>query len=163
MHGVYGLSHILGLCTYLGATIFLAIAIETVGRRADSPVERRNRLAELFKIYDPLSIGALGVAVVSGAYMITDFKQGLGAAYFAQVGYPLVEKLILAFFLIIFATWVSFGICHRVVNADLGALPVTGAELDRVTRKLRIALWLCIGFTVATLWVALRLGTPAAG
>ena len=161
MHGFIGLGHLLGVAVYFGATVFLAIAIETVGKTAGDAVRRRNRYAELFHIYDPLSIGALGVVVVTGAMMVTGYKEGLGAGYFVQLGRPLAFKLSFAFFLIIMATWVSFGICHRVVNADLGALPVTDAELNNLIKRLRVALWLTLATGVATLWAALGVGAPA--
>lgn len=161
MHGLIGLSHLLGVAVYLGATVFLAIAIETVGKTAPDAVRRRGRFAELFRIYDPLTIGALGVIVVTGAMMVTAYKEGLGAGYFVQLGRPLVLKLSLAFVLIILATWVSFGICHRIVNADLGALPVTHAELDNIVKRLRVALWLTLAIAVATLWAALGVRAPA--
>jgi hypothetical protein len=155
MHGLIGLAHLTAISAYLGATLLLALAIESVGRRASDAVSRRHRFAELFRVYNPLSIGALGVAVVTGAMMVTDYKQTLGAGYFAQVGRPLAGKLTLAFFVIITATWVSFGICHRLVNADMGGLPVTDAGLRRVIARLRVALWLSLTLMLATIWFAL--------
>jgi hypothetical protein len=160
MHGLMGLGHLMGIAAYIGATLLLAMAVESVGRRASDAFDRRNRFAELFRVYNPLSIAALGVAVVTGAMMITGYKESLGAGYFVQVGRPLVGKLTAAFVLIITATWVSFGICHRVVNADLGALPVTDAELDRVLMRLRVALWLSLALAVLTLWLALAVRAP---
>jgi len=160
MHGFLGLSHLLGVSVYFGATVFLAVAIETVGRNAPDAFRRRGRFAELFRIYDPLSIGALGVIVVTGAMMVTGYKEGLGDGYFVQLGRALAFKLSLAFTLIIMATWVSFGICHRIVNADLGALPVTDAELNNLIKRLRIALWLTMATGVTTLWAALGVRAP---
>ena len=132
MHGLIGLAHLTSIAAYLGATLLLALALESVGRTAPDAVARRHRFAELFRVYNPLSIAALGIAVVTGAMMVTGYKQSLGAGYFAQVGRPLAGKLSLAFVLIITATWISFGICHRLVNADMGGLPVTDAGLRRL-------------------------------
>jgi uncharacterized membrane protein len=160
MHGLLGLSHLLGISIYFGATVFLAIAIETVGKNAPDAARRRGRYAELFRIYDPLTIAALGVVVVTGAMMVTGYKETLGAGYFVQLGRPLAVKLAFAFFLIILSTWVSFGICHRVVNADLGATPVTDAALNSLIKRLRVALWLTMATGVATLWAALNVGAP---
>lgn len=161
MQGLIGLGHLLGVAVYFGATVFLAIAIETVGQKAPDAFRRRGRFAELFRIYDPLSIGALGVIVVTGAMLVTGYKEGLGDGYFIHLGRPLAFKLSFAFVLIIMATWVSFGICHRVVNADLGALPVTNAELDNLIKRLRVALWLTMATGVATLWAALGVHAPS--
>ncbi len=163
MNSLTGLSHLLGVSVYFGATFFLAIAIESVGKNAPDAVRRRGRFAELFRIYDPLSIGALGIIVVTGAMMVTGYKETLGAGYFIALGRPLAVKLSIAFFLIILATWISFGICHRVVNADMGATPVTDAELDSLIKRLRVALWLTLATGVATLWAALNVGAPALG
>jgi hypothetical protein len=96
----------------------LGVAIETLGTRAPDAFLRRQRYASFFSAYNPLSIAALGVVVITGAWSITPYKQGLGPRYFEQIGSALAGKLSLAFLLIMTATWVSFGICHRLVRAD---------------------------------------------
>ena len=104
---------------------------------------------------------ALGVVVVTGAWSITPYKEALGAGYFAAVGSAMVGKLGLAFLLIIMATWVSFGIGHRLVRAHLGALPVTDVDLRRMAMRLRVGLWLTVVVALATLWVALGIHPPS--
>jgi uncharacterized membrane protein len=161
MQSLLVLSHVLAISIYLGATVFLAILIEIAARGATDASSRRERWAALFRVYNPLTIGALGVVVMTGAWSLTPYKQALGAGYFAEIGSRLAGKLALAFVLIIVATWISFGICHRLVRAHDGSIPVTDAELDALRSRLRVALWLAVAITVATVWVAMGLRPPA--
>ena len=156
-------SHLVAIAAFFGASVFLAVAVDVVGRQAGDAIARRHRLAELFRVYNPLSIGALGVVVMTGAWSLTPYKEALRGAYFARVGSLLAGKLALAFLVIMMATWVSFGICHRIVRADQGALPTTDAALRGIVARLRVALWLTIAVTMVTLWVALGLRAPAIG
>jgi len=153
-------SHLIAIATFFGASVFLAVAIDVVGRRTPDAITRRRRLAELFRVYNPISIGALGVVVMTGAWSLTPYKEALRGAYFAQVGSLLAGKLALAFAVIMSATWVSFGICHRVVRADQGALPTTDAAMRSIVGRVRMALWITIILTSITLWVALGLRPP---
>jgi hypothetical protein len=154
-------AHIIGVAVYLGSTVMLGVAIETLGRRAPDAFLRRQRYAAFFSAYNPLSIAALGVVVMTGAWSITPYKQELGPRYFEYVGVALAPKLLLAFFLILCATWVSFGICHRLVRADQGALPVTDAQMRRFLMRLRVAVWVCVALAVWTLWSATGIHAPA--
>jgi putative copper export protein len=152
--------HVVAVSVFLGATVMLGVAIETLGTRAPDAFLRRQRYAAFFSAYNPLSIAALGVIVMTGAWAITPYKQNLGPAYFEQIGAALADKLVLAFFVIISATWVSFGICHRMVRADQGALPVTDAQLRRFLLRLRVAVWMTVALTLFTLWVATGIRVP---
>jgi hypothetical protein len=160
MHRLLVLAHIAGIAAYLGATLLLALSIEVVGRHANDAAERRERWAELFSVYNPLSIAALGVVVMTGAWAITPYKEALGKGYFEEVGRALVNKLGLAFIVVLTGTWVSFGMCHRLVRAHQGSLPVTDAELERLRMRLRVGLWLACSLTALTIWVALGIQTP---
>ena len=152
--------HVVSVIVFLGSTVFLGVAIETMGRSADSPFDRRQRFADLFRAYNPLGIAALGVVVMTGAWLLTPQKESLGNQYFAAVGSNLVTKLGLAFLSIMSATWISFGICHRIVRADQGALPVTNADVSSSLMRLRVAIWTTVAITLATIWVALRTRMP---
>jgi hypothetical protein len=50
--------------------------------------------------------------------------------------------------------------CHRLVRAHQGALPVTDAELDRLRMRLRSGVWLACLLTLWTIWVALGIRIP---
>jgi hypothetical protein len=154
-------AHLIAIAVYLGSTVMLGIAIETIGRRAPDAFLKRQRYASFFAAYNPLSIAALGVVVMTGAWAITPYKEQLGPRYFEMVGGALANKLTVAFFLIIAATWVSFGICHRLVRADQWAQPVTEAQLRSFLMRLRVAVWLCVALTVATLWIATGIHPPS--
>jgi len=69
-------------------------------------------LARGLRLYNVLSIGALGVLVISGASGLTDYKAMLGAD-FGRLVWRLVGKLSLSFCLIMAATYLSFGLAHR--------------------------------------------------
>jgi len=152
--------HLVAVAVYIGSTVMLGVAIETLGARAPDAFLRRQRYASFFSAYSPLSIAALGVIVMTGAWSLTPYKQGLGPRYFEQVGAALAGKLALAFLLIMTATWVCFGICHRLVRADQGALPVTDAQLRRFLMRLRVAVWLSVLLAVLTLWTATGIRMP---
>jgi uncharacterized membrane protein len=161
MHRVLLLAHLVAIAAYLGSSLFLALLIEVVGRDSSDAPARRGRWAELFAVYNPFSIAALGVIVITGAWALTPYKEALGAGYFEKVGQLLAGKLALAFAVVMSGTWVSFGICHRLVRAHQGKLPVTDRDLDRLRARLRVALWITCALTVLTVWVATGMNAPA--
>ena len=151
------IAHLTAIAVYLGATVFLTALIEVVGRSVEDPSEKRARWVEIFPAYNILSIGALGVAVFTGAWLVTPLKQGLGQAYFESFGRALASKLGLAFTVILTGTWVSFGMCHRTVRAHQFDVPVSPNDLEKLRMRLRIALWLACALTVATIWYAITM------
>ena len=153
-------AHVGAIGVYLGASVLLALLIEVVGRGAPDATVRRERWAELFNVYDPVAIAALGVVVMTGAWAITPYKEALGKGYFEAIGHALAGKLGLAFLVVMCGTWVCFGMCHRIVRAHQWAVPVTNAELDRMLMRLRSGLWLSCALTLATVWVALGIKVP---
>jgi uncharacterized membrane protein len=154
------LVHVAAIAVYLGSTVFLAFLIEVVGRRAPDAATRRENWAEIFSVYNPLSIAALGVIVMTGAWSITPYKEALGKGYFEEVGRALANKLGLAFVVVLTGTWISFGMCHRLVRAHQGALPVTDTDLDRLRLRLRTGLWLACVLTLLTTWIAMGARAP---
>lgn len=151
-------AHMTAICVYIGATVLLAILTHTVGRDTEDPMVRRNRLVPVFKAYDPLAIAALGVVVMSGAYSVTGYKHRLGADYFTVFAGDLAVKLSLAFVMIIVATWLCFGICHRMVRADQFDIPISERELSSMLLRCRTAAWLAVALSLYTLWFAFGLG-----
>ena len=160
MHRLLVVAHFAGIAVYLGATVLLGVLIEVVGRHALDAAARRERWAEIFAVYNPVAIAALGVVVMTGAWAITPYKEALGKGYFEEVGRPLATKLELAFVVVLTGTWVTFGMCHRLVRAHQGALPVTDAQLDKLRMRLRAGIWLACTLTLWTVWVALGIRTP---
>lgn len=157
MDAVTRLIHVLGLATYLGSTLALVLVFLPAAESIDDPALQRRVLAKGLKPYNILTVGALGVLIMSGATSLTDMKVNLGAEY-ARYLWPLVGKLSLTFAVTMIGTWLSFGIAHRLVRAELGQLPVE-PELQRsMVRRMRMAGWLGVFFAAWTTWVGIGLG-----
>jgi uncharacterized membrane protein len=148
--------HVLALAVYLGATVALVLVLLPAAEAIDDRALQRRVLARGLRPYNVLSVGALGVLVISGASGLTDYKARLGPA-FGQLLWPLAWKLTLTFVLINVATYVSFGLAHRLVRAELGQLPVEPEKQAGMIRRMRSAAWLGIGLAAWTAWVGLRL------
>src|SRR4029450_9243241 len=123
MDALTRLLHLLALSVYLGSTVALVLVLLPAASAVEDPALRRRVLARGLKPYNLLSVGALGVLIMTGASSLTDWKRALGPAY-GRLLWPLVAKLSLTFVLTMVGTWLSFGIAHRLVRAQLGALPV---------------------------------------
>lgn len=150
------LIHLLATAVYLGATLALALVFLPAAETVDDPAVQRRLLARGLRPYNVLSVGALGVLVISGASGLTDLKAHLGPQ-FARLLWPLAGKLLLAFILINVATYLSFGLAHRLVRAELGQLPVEPEKQAGMIRRMRGAAWLGVGLAAWTAWVGLRL------
>ncbi|HYB97630.1 MAG TPA: hypothetical protein VEC57_00705 [Candidatus Limnocylindrales bacterium] len=155
------LAHLAGIAVHLGATVLLAIATPLLAAGDRPAAERRRSLLPLFRAYSPLAVGALGVALMTGAWGLTPYKQALGAEYFARIGYALAGKLSLAFLVILFGVYLTMGLCLRTVREDEAEIPIEDAVLDGRVRRLVVGAWLVVGLTLWTIWVAIGMGTPA--
>ena len=158
MQGLLPFTHLAAICVYIGATVLLAILVHTMGASSDDPMVRRRHLVPIFKAYNPLAIGVLGIVVMSGAYSVTGYKHRLGADYFTAFAQGLASKLGLAFVLIFVATWLCFGICHRMVRADQFDTPTSDRELSSMLLRCRAAAWFAVALAFYTLWFSLGLG-----
>jgi len=149
--------HLLALATYFGTTLDLVLVFLPAAETVTEPAAQRRLLARALRPYNVLSIGALGVLVISGASSLTDMKARFGPQY-TRFLWPLVGKLGLTFLLINVATYISFGLAHRLVRAELGQLPVEPEKQAGMVRRMRGAGWLAIGLAAWTAWVGLGLG-----
>lgn len=156
MDVVTRLIHVLGLATYLGATLALVLVFLPAAGSIDDPALQRRVLAKGLKPYNILTVGALGVLIMSGATSLTDLKVAYGPGY-ARLLWPLVGKLSLTFALTMVGTWLSFGIAHRLVRAELGRLPVEPERQRGMVRRMQMAGWLAVVLAVWTTWVGLTL------
>lgn len=152
------LVHLLALATYFGTTLDLVLVFLPAAETLSDPATQRRLLARGLRTYNVLSVGALGVLVISGASRLTDLKARFGPQY-AHFLWPLVGKLALTFVLINVATYISFGLAHRLVRAELGQLPVEAGKQASMIRRMRGAGWLAIGLAAWTAWVGLGLGS----
>jgi hypothetical protein len=157
MHGLTLLLHLLALATYLGTTLALTTMLLPAATAVDDPALQRRLLARALRPYNVLSVGALGVLIMTGASSLTEWKRALGPAY-GQLLWPLAGKLALAFALTMVGTWLSFGIAHRLVRAEQGGLPIDPAWQRGMLRRLGGGAWLAIALAVWTAWSGLSLG-----
>jgi hypothetical protein len=157
MDALTRLLHLLALSVYLGSTVALVLVLLPAASAIEDPALRRRVLARGLKPYNMLSVGALGVLILTGASSLTDWKRTLGPAY-GRLLWPLVWKLSLTFVLTMVGTWLSFGIAHRLVRAELGGLPVEPEREASMVRRLSAGGWLAIALAAWTTWVGLSLG-----
>ena len=148
--------HLLALAVYFGTTLDLALVFLPAAEAITDAAAQRRVLARGLRMYNVLSVGALGVLVISGASGLTDWKATLGPA-FGRLLWPLVTKLSLTFVLIVVATYVSFGLAHRLVRAELGQLPVEAEKQAGMIRRMRSAAWVGVALAAWTAWVGVRL------
>ena len=148
--------HLVATAVYLGGTAGLALFFLPAVEAIDDASLQRRVLARGLRPYNVLSVGALGVLVISGASALTDLKALLGPD-FGRLLWPLAGKLGLSFVLINVATYLSFGLAHRLVRAELGQLPVEPEKQAGMIRRMRAAAWLGVGLAAWTMWAGLRL------
>ncbi len=149
--------HLVAVAVYLGSTLAVALVFLPAMEAVHDPALQRRLLARGLRPYNVLSVGALGVLVISGASGLTDMKAMLGPA-FGRLLWPLAGKLTLTFVLINVATYFSFGLAHRLVRAELGQLPVEPEKQAGMIRRMRGAAWLGVGLAAWTVWVGLGMG-----
>jgi len=114
-------------------------------------------LAKGLRPYNVLSFGALLAALATGWSAITDLKAHLGPE-FGQLVWLLAAKLGLTFLLIVLpASYLSFGLAHRLVRAEVGDLPVEPDKQRAMLGRMRGAAWLAVALTVWVSWMGLRL------
>jgi uncharacterized membrane protein len=157
MDALTRLLHVLALATYLGSTVALVLVLLPAAAAIDDAAMQRRVLARGLRPYNVLSVGALGVLILTGASSLTEWKRTLGPAY-GNLLWPLFGKLTLTFTLTMVGTWLSFGLAHRLVRAELGGLPVEPEQQRSMLKRLAGGAWLAIALAVWTTWVGLSLG-----
>ena len=151
------LVHVLALAAYFGATLALAVVFLPAVTAIDDPVLQRRVLARGLRPYNVLSFGALLLALVTGASAITDLKSTLGPQ-FGQLIWLLAGKLGLTFLVIVLpASYLSFGLAHRLVRAEMGGLPVEPEQQRGMLGRMRGAAWMAVAITIWVTWIGLRL------
>ena len=149
--------HLLGMGTYFGSTLLLALMTLPAARRIPDAAARQTFLAASFKVYSPLTVAALGVQVMTGAFNLTHYKAVLLGQFYSRFGYMLAWKLLLVFILVMIATYIAFGIGLRIVrheqwNEQLGDEKLTGMQ-----RRMIGPIWLALFLTAAIVWISLRM------
>src|SRR5258705_912500 len=151
------LVHVLALAVYLGATIGLAVVFLPAVAAIEDPALQRRVLARGLRPYNVLTFAALLAALATGWSAITDLKSHLGPG-FGQLVWLLAGKLGLTFLLIVLpASYLSFGLEHRLVRAEVGDLPVEPEKQRAMLGRMRGAARLAVALTVWITWMGLRL------
>ncbi len=151
--------HLLSLAAYVGATLALVVVILPAVERLETHQERLTMLTGTLARLSPLIIAVLGVLVMSGAFGLTAYKARLREDFFTQIGEPLTLKLILVFFLINGATYVVFGLAHRLVRMVEWGDPVSPEKLASMIGRMRGASIVNLVLAAWITWVAL--GIPS--
>jgi hypothetical protein len=160
MDPITRLVHVAALAVYGGSTLALVVMLLPMAAAAGSPAEERRLLSRGLTAYNVVSVGALGVLIMSGATALTGLKASFGADY-ALLVWPLVGKLGLTFMLTMVGTYLSFGLAHRLVRAERLGDPVDPARQRSMLARLRGAAWLALALTLWTAWAGLRLSDRA--
>lgn len=153
--------HLLSLAAYFGATLSLVIVVLPLADRQPSHPERLALLAAALARVNPLVIGVLGVLVMTGAFALTSYKAHLGPAFWERLGRPLATKLALTFLLVNGATYVTFGLAHRIVRAVEWGDPMPPEKLAGMVRRMRTGCYVNLALAAWITWVAL--GIPDGG
>jgi uncharacterized membrane protein len=156
--------HLLAFATYTGATVAVAFGSIPAARRETEPGRRLGALAAALRVYDPLTIAALGVVVMTGAYRLTAYKAALRAGFFQQLGIPLAWKLFFSFLLIMVATYSAFGIGHRLVGMHARGETLEERILVGMETRLQWSMAIALVLVAIIVWIALSMPavSPAA-
>lgn len=147
--------HLLATVAYFGATAaVVAVAVPRARREAD-PGRRLQSIAAAMRVYDPFSIAALGVMVMTGAFQLTGYKAALRERFFESIGVTLVWKLSFAFLLINLAAYVAFGVGHRLVVRTHDPEPVPPAWLDSMLKRLQASSIVALLLVAVIVWISL--------
>lgn len=148
--------HLAALATYLGSCLQVILVVLPCAAVFTDPASQRRYLARAFRVQNPVAIAALGVLLMTGAFGLTDLKARMGPS-FIQLSRALAIKLGLAFLVINVATYIAFGLAHRMVRAEQGKLPTDAAWQASVLRRLRGATATALVLTLLTIWLALEM------
>lgn len=152
--------HLLSFAAYAGATMAVLLICLPMARAEDDVDRRRQLIVATMRIYDPLTIAALGVLVMTGAFNLTAYKAVLQGLFFDRLGTLLAWKLLFSFLLIILAAYIAFGIGHRIVRRSDGDDPGDAAWLDSMLTRLRSSAILALLLIAIIVWLALRMTHP---
>ena len=149
--------HLLGLAVYFGSGVTLVVVLLPMAAQIPAPREKQRFLAQGLKFYNPLSIGALGVALMTGAFNLTSYKALLGPRFFSLLGGVLGLKLLLVFVLINVSAAVSLGLGHRVVRTELQGEAIEPERLAGLVKRMRVLTVVALVLTAWIVWTSLNL------
>ena len=149
--------HLIALAAYLGAIIAFWAVLLPAASKIENHQDKVRFLVRGLKLYNPLQVGALGILLFTGAFLLTELKAAYRELFVQQLGYNLGIKLFVVFFLVIASVYQSMGIGHRFVRRHEGGSMVTPRELESLLYKLKSSNGLILMLALITLWLGLRL------
>jgi uncharacterized membrane protein len=149
--------HLLGLAVYFGSGVTLIVVLLPMARQIAATPDKQRFLAQGLKLYNPLSIGALGVVLMTGAFNLTSYKALLGRRFFELLGGVLGLKLLLVFLLINVSAAVSLGMGHRIVRTELRGEAIEPERLTALVKRMQIFTIVALLLTAWIVWVSLGL------
>lgn len=149
--------HLLGLAVYFGTGVMLVVVLLPMATHISPPREKQQFLAQGLKLYNPLSIGALGVTLMTGAFNLTSYKALLGMRFFSLLGGVLGLKLLLVFVLINVSAAVSLGMGHRIVRTELRGEEIEPERLVGLMKRMQMLTIVALGLTAWIVWISLNL------
>ena len=165
-------AHVLSLAVFFGSGVTLLVMLLPPAARIDDPVEKQTYLSKGLKYYNPLSIGSLGVVLMTGAWNLTSFKSKPGLSFFtadgslSDFGGLLGFKLLIVFFLINVSAAVSLGMGHRLVRTEVRGEAFPPEKLPGLVKRIQIFTILALALTAWIVWISLdmsRIGMVVSG
>src|SRR5215510_5873576 len=149
--------HLLGLAVYFGSGVTLVVVLLPMAAQIAAAPDKQRFLAQGLKLYNPLSIGALGVVLMTGAFNLTSYKAMFGRRFFELLGGVLGLKLLLVFLLINVSAAVSLGMGHRIVRTELRGEAIEAERLTSLVKRIQIFTIVALALTAWIVWVSLNL------
>ncbi|MBI3300759.1 MAG: hypothetical protein HYZ72_01575 [Deltaproteobacteria bacterium] len=149
--------HLLGLAVYFGSGVTLVMVLLPMAAQIPAAPDKQRFLAQGLKLYNPLSIGALGVALMTGAFSLTSYKALFGRRFFDLLGGVLGLKLLVVFVLINVSAAVSLGMGHRVVRTELRGEEIEPERLAGLVKRMQIFTVVALLLTAWIVWISLNL------
>ena len=154
--------HVLAWAAYFGAQFAVIYILIPAAARAPDEAHRRASLIAGFRFYNPFTLAALLVIVITGAMRLTDLKAEMKFDYFAKIGGPLALKLGLAFLIIFLQTYICLGLAFRIgrqeeIAAHGDGEPFTVAQVNSILARIRAMAWVTIVLTALTVLVSMKM------
>ena len=106
----------MAVTVYLGGTIFLGGVLIPVLRRRGLDADGLHILGGVIRIFHPVSLGSLGVVILTGAVALTPLKANLGPEFVPRLFWLLSIKLLLVFVLVLVSSYQYFALGLRFVR-----------------------------------------------
>jgi uncharacterized membrane protein len=154
--------HILAWAAYFGAQFAVIYMLIPAAASASDEAHRRASLIAGFRFYNPFTLAALLVIVITGAMRLTDLKAEMKFDYFARIGGPLALKLGLAFVIIFLQTYICLGLAFRIgrqeeIAAHGDGEPFSVEQVNSILARIRAMTWVTIVLTAITVLVSLTM------